>query len=158
MLEYTLKQADPGLLMVKLVGEVKSCEDINSLRQTIAQSQDQGQTHLILDFGEVRYIDSSGLGFLAMLKGMFQERGGAVAILNPSDVVRRALEFTCIDQLVPLFVSMGEAKKFLREAKVEPRITGGASEKAPEKPKEEKRPAAPKEKEQAAEPKEAAAT
>ena len=46
---------------------------------------------LVLDFSEVKFMDSSCLGVLIQARGALTADGGSLILRNPSDVARRVL-------------------------------------------------------------------
>lgn len=49
-------------------------------------------THLVIDLGEVQYIDSAALGILLMLREKAQDANKTVELRHPQGVVRDVLE------------------------------------------------------------------
>jgi len=53
-----------GVLVVRLKGRITMGDGSVQIREAIRESIDNGQTRILLDLGDVNYIDSSGLGEL----------------------------------------------------------------------------------------------
>src|SRR5215471_16710888 len=64
------------------------------LRDLINDLLGQGKQHFVLNLGGVVYIDSSGLGQLIAIWTSIRNRGGHMALLNPTKRVQRLLEIT----------------------------------------------------------------
>lgn len=58
-------------------------------------------SHIIVDFAELRFIDSSGLSALVALHSQSTAAGVRFALRNPPPMVRRVLALTGIDHLIP---------------------------------------------------------
>jgi len=70
---------------------------------------DQSQC-LILDFSEVPYVDSAGIGVLVGASVTRQNCGQSLALAGVSDRVRKALKITCVEQFFRFFDSVGAAE------------------------------------------------
>jgi anti-sigma B factor antagonist len=60
----------------------------------------EGERHLVLDLGHVRYVDSSGLGELVQAYTAARNRGGVVKLLN---VGRRLNDLLVVTKLLTVF-------------------------------------------------------
>ena len=63
----------------------------------------KGCLHLILHMGGVRFLDSSGLGLLALVSQQFKESQGTVSIANPQTYVQEMLVLANIPKLIPVY-------------------------------------------------------
>lgn len=62
-----------------------------------------GCRHLILHMGGVRFLDSSGLGLLALVSQDFKSSQGTVSIAKPQSYVREILVLANIPKLIPVY-------------------------------------------------------
>lgn len=69
--------------------------DIDDFRKT-APALIQGPLRLVIHLGEVPYIDSTGLGVLALLCVSTRRRAGDMKVAAPSAQVKEALETTML--------------------------------------------------------------
>ena len=70
-----------------------------------------GQTKVILDMIGVSYIDSAGIGLLAMTAGKLKESGGKLVVVSaPEGRATQLLKLTQINAIVPLCTTMDEAQ------------------------------------------------
>ncbi len=63
----------------------------------------KGCRHLILDMAGVRFVDSSGLGLLALVSQNFKLTQGRVSLLRPQSYVREIMNLANIAQLMPIY-------------------------------------------------------
>jgi anti-sigma B factor antagonist len=61
-----------------------------------------GATGIELDLSETTFIDTRGLAALIVLNRTAQRRNGQLRLVNPSQKVRRVLERTQMDRLIPI--------------------------------------------------------
>jgi anti-anti-sigma factor len=64
----------------------------------VLDSIDDGDYQLILDFADVRMIDSAGIGILLSTQRRVQAAGGRLVVANPSDHVRKVFSLTGVDR------------------------------------------------------------
>jgi anti-anti-sigma factor len=79
--------------------------DIASAPQLGAQILDsltRGERNLVLDFGEVRLIDSAGIGVLLSADRRVRAAGGELVVSNASSHVRRVFELTGVCRALQL--------------------------------------------------------
>ena len=64
---------------------------------------------VLLDFAEVTFIDSSGLGMLVKAHREAADAGSAFAVVSPSDHTRKLIRVLGLDQLLSIYDSSVEA-------------------------------------------------
>lgn len=57
---------------------------------------------VILDIGEIAYIDSSAIGWLISSQKTFREKGGAFAVYHVQPSVKQVLDLLKVGKVVPL--------------------------------------------------------
>lgn len=78
--------------IVSLSGKFLAGSDGPYLRQKVKDLIDVGTRMLVLDFAEVPYIDSTGLGFLAGSRVTTQTAGTSMVLANINEHVRKILD------------------------------------------------------------------
>jgi anti-anti-sigma factor len=89
-------------LIVKLTGEIDhhSIKDIREeIDSIIIDSKPQS---LILDLGEIDFMDSSGLGLVLGRLRRMNEICGKLFILNPTPRIEQILQMAGVDKLIPI--------------------------------------------------------
>ena len=69
----------------------------------------KGCRHLLLNMAEVRFVDSSGLGLLALVSQNFKLTQGRVSMLRPQSYVREILSLANIPKLIPIYDNEDDA-------------------------------------------------
>ena|SRR5947207_15772285 len=84
---------DDGEVVVDIRGEL---DDFTAprLRETLEGLAEEGFADLILDLGDMTFIDSTGLGVLVGALKRSQARHGQVTLRHPSPATRKVLELT----------------------------------------------------------------
>ncbi|MFC4062591.1 STAS domain-containing protein [Planomonospora corallina] len=85
--------SDDGVVRLAVGGEVDLSTG-QALRHLIVNAALQRPTRLIVDLGQVTFMDSTGVDALVTGRAVALEHGAAYRVTNPCSVVRRALEVT----------------------------------------------------------------
>ncbi len=70
---------------------------------------EKGEKKIILDFSNVKSIDSYALGVFIALQKSLSPEGGKIIVASPSDSIRRILEITSLDRILTVTDSLDEA-------------------------------------------------
>ncbi len=72
----------------------------------------EGQVrHLVFDFSQTTFMDSSGIGALLGRYKRMRERGGSVTIYGADPQIQRILRIAGVDKLIPQMDANGENRK-----------------------------------------------
>ncbi len=88
-----------GITIVELSGRITLGEASAGLRETIAELVAQGNKKILLNLGEVTYIDSSGIGGLVSAFNLTRGQGGELKLVNLTHKVHDLLRMTKLDTL-----------------------------------------------------------
>jgi anti-sigma B factor antagonist len=97
---------DDGVVVIEVSGELDICSS-HTVRETLATSL-SGASRLVVDLSGLRFIDSTGIGLLAMAVRRLALEAG-LAIVCPGGRVRKTLALTGLDRLVPIYSTQNEA-------------------------------------------------
>jgi anti-sigma B factor antagonist len=86
-------------VLVKLSGKI-CAEEAAQLRESLIAYIVDGQPNFVLDFGDVDYIDSAGLGSLVAIQKRALQNDGSIVIKNLKGIVKDLFELT---RLVMIF-------------------------------------------------------
>ena len=89
-----------GVTIVDLSGKITLGEGGITLREEVRKLLAEGKKKIVLNLGEVNYIDSSGLGELVSAYTAVKNAGGELKLLNLTSKVRDLLVIT---KLVTVF-------------------------------------------------------
>lgn len=79
------------------------------LEVAILGAQEARARHIILDFSDVTWVDSTGLGKLLLTYHHLNRKKVGISIVNPKPEVREVLELVKLSQLVPIYPSIDDA-------------------------------------------------
>lgn len=83
-----------GITIVDLSGRVTLGDGASALREALHQLADSGHRKVLLNFADVSYIDSSGIGLLVSSFATFNRLGGKLKLLHLGNRVKDLLVIT----------------------------------------------------------------
>jgi len=92
-MKSTTRQVD-GVSIVDCSGRITLGEGSVILRDTVRELLSKGQKKILLNLGEVSYIDSSGIGELVSAFTTVRNQGGELKLLNLTKKVHDLLQIT----------------------------------------------------------------
>ncbi len=92
-MKTSTRQID-GVTIIDLSGRITLGEGSVVLRDTIRDAVSQGNKKILLNLGDVTYIDSSGIGELVSAYTTVRNQGGELKLLNLTKKVHDLLQIT----------------------------------------------------------------
>ncbi len=83
-----------GNVVVDVSGRITLGDGSTVLRELLRDLAKKGQKHVLLNLGDVTYIDSSGIGELVGAYISFKKQGGELKLLNLTRRVHDLLQIT----------------------------------------------------------------
>jgi anti-sigma B factor antagonist len=81
-------------MVVDVAGRITLGEGSSALRDSVREMVGKGQKKILLNLGEVSYIDSSGIGELVSAYTTVTNGGGQLKLLNLTKRVKDLLQIT----------------------------------------------------------------
>jgi anti-sigma B factor antagonist len=104
-----------GVTVFDLAGELDAYTS-ERFREAILAQIDAGMKLLVVDFLDVEYIDSSGLGALVAGLKRISERDGHIYVVCQESQVQKVLRITGLNKVFPIYVDRDSAVKAIRQA------------------------------------------
>jgi anti-sigma B factor antagonist len=92
-MKISTRQVD-GVTIVDCSGRITLGEGSVTLRETVTQLLGKGQKKILLNLGDVNYIDSSGIGELVSAFTTVRKQSGDLKLLNLTKKVHDLLQIT----------------------------------------------------------------
>lgn len=98
-----------AVTVVELPGPRIKLDENDAVRQRLMDNVDGGKAHLVLDFSNVEFVDSSFLGFLIILLKRATAVGGDVRLCSLKPVLRSTFTLMRLDRLFAIHESSAQA-------------------------------------------------
>jgi len=92
-MKVSTRQVD-GVTIVDCSGRITLGEGSVMLKDTVRELLSKGQKRILLNLGDVNYIDSSGIGELVSAFTTVRNQGGELKLLNLTKKVHDLLQIT----------------------------------------------------------------
>ncbi len=102
-----------GVTVLTLAGRVTLGDESNQLRAKIKELLAAGKKRMVLDLGDVTYIDSAGLGTLVAAYTSTRSEGGEIHLANITKKFSELLSITKLLTIFDVHTSIADALKAL---------------------------------------------
>lgn len=110
MSDITISERQAGdVTVLDLQGKVTIGEGSVALRNAIRRLLGEGKNKILLNLGNVGYIDSSGIGELVSSYTAVKKEGGSLKLLNLTQKIQDLLAITKLLTVFDTFDEEGEA-------------------------------------------------
>jgi anti-anti-sigma factor len=109
LLNISERNVEPDITVIELSGKLalgRESQRIESLAEDMAK---KGVKRVVVDLTAVDYIDSAGIGVLAMASGKLKEAGGTMAIVATEGRVLQLLNLTQVSAIVKVCPTVAAA-------------------------------------------------
>jgi anti-sigma B factor antagonist len=104
-----------GIIIVDCTGRIVFGEESSLMRETVKKAISENN-RIVLNLGEVNYIDSGGLGTLVALRTTAQNAGGTIKLTSLTKRVGDLLQVTKLLTVFDVYNSEAEAVESFRKA------------------------------------------
>jgi anti-anti-sigma factor len=109
LLQIQERTIEPDIAVVELSGKLALGRESQRIETVVDQMVRQGRSKAVLDMTQVDYIDSAGIGLLALAAGRMKESGGKLAIVAPEGRVLEMLKMTQMTAILTVVNTLQEA-------------------------------------------------
>ena len=111
-----IHELSPDISAMAFTGRLIRGHQWNDVEFVIRERVDRGLRKLVLDFSGLNYIDSAGIGFVAVCVSMLEQAGGRIAIAGAAGQVKELLTLTHVDRVVSIYPDLPSARSALSGA------------------------------------------
>ena len=115
VVDVEARELSPGITAISFTGRLVLGNRLGEVEHAIREKIKQGCRKLILDFSGLKFIDSAGIGMLAMWFGLMEREGGKIAIAGATAQVSELLEMTHLNRLLGMYLDVASAHSALAE-------------------------------------------
>jgi anti-sigma B factor antagonist len=98
-----IRKVAGGAVVFDMSGKLCSGQPLLALRDKVKQLLDEGGSKVVINLGNVSYIDSAGLGELITTYTTLRNHSGAVNLLKPSKRIKDLLQMSKLLSVFTLF-------------------------------------------------------
>lgn len=95
--------------ILSVQGVIKLNESGRLLSDRLKNILETGQKSVLVDLSEVDEVDSTGLGELVGYLQLFSKQGRQLAVVKPTEKIRRLFEFMNLDKVLPIYEDLDQA-------------------------------------------------
>ena len=99
-LQIEQRGIDPDITVVELIGTLALGRESQRIETLIDELANRGHVKVMLDMTKVEYIDSAGIGLIALAAGKLKEAGGRCIVVAPEGRVLHLLTMTQMTSIV----------------------------------------------------------
>lgn len=96
-------------VVVDLKGNIMGGPEASELNTQLHNMVDQGKKHIVIDLGEVAFMNSSGLGMLISCLTTVKNAGGELKLANATEKIQSLLIITKLVQIFENYDSVAKA-------------------------------------------------
>ncbi len=98
-------------VIIELKGDVMGGDDTKEFNQLLHKLIDEGKKNVIIDLGEVKFMNSSGLGMLISGLTTVKRENGGLKLANVTEKIESLLIITKLITIFESYDSVDEAVK-----------------------------------------------
>jgi anti-sigma B factor antagonist len=107
------RELSPDITVMTFTGRLILDTQLKDVEDAIREHIMQGQKKLILDFSGLNYIDSAGIGVIAVCIGLMERSGRKLAVVGAAGQVKQLLELTHLNLSVRTYPDLSSAQAAL---------------------------------------------
>jgi len=107
------KRIEPDILVLELSGKLIGGNESQRLEWKLNELIAGNQRKIILDLTGVKYVDSGGVGIIAVAGGKMKNEGGRLVLAGAKGTVEEVLKFTRIGDFLGMFENTAVATESL---------------------------------------------
>ena len=100
---------DQSLAVLEIVGRLTMGRDCQEVEWKMEELSKAGKKIVVIDMGQVTFIDSTGLGIFAMCSGKLKTMGGRLLLAAPSPPVENVFKLTNVNTILSIYPTLQEA-------------------------------------------------
>ena len=121
-----IHRSDGDVLIVEVLDARLATNAARNFGEQLSHLVELGHNRVVLNLQRVRFIDSSGLGIIVMIRQRLADRG-EIAIVSDQEAVLNVLKLTRMNKIFRIFADESAAVAAVREGTSSSPPTGASS-------------------------------
>jgi len=109
VIDYTTRKVEPGITVAEFTGRLSLGNRLLEVEKAVKDQILKDCQKLVLDVTQLSYVDSAGIGMLALCIGTVQRAGGQVHLAVVDGKVKDMVELVRLNQIAPLYPDAASA-------------------------------------------------
>ncbi len=114
-MEFKIEKLD-NYTLIQVVEEKLDTHIAPTLKSELVLVSGNGEKNIILDLGNVRYCDSSGLSAILVANRLCKNAGGTFVLTGLNDAVERLITISQLDTVLNITDTVEDGVKLLKNA------------------------------------------
>jgi anti-anti-sigma factor len=110
LLQIVEREVSPELSVVELTGRLALGRESQRIESLVEDLIKKSIRKVIFDLSGVDYIDSAGIGIIALASGKLRESGGTLSLVAPQGRALQLINLTQMNLIVKVYPTLDEAK------------------------------------------------
>jgi len=107
-MKYSLKDVF-GVNVIEVKGKLEGGPGASEFQDMVASKIDEGSKKFVVDLGDVKYVNSTGIGILIRAYTTLKNSDGDMKLADISDKVQGVLSITKLDTIFDYFDTVNDA-------------------------------------------------
>src|SRR5437016_3964225 len=109
LLTIVERKVEPDITVVEVSGRLAQGRESQRIETMFEEFAGKGVARVVMDLTGVEYIDSAGIGILALASGKLKAAGGTLAVVAPEGRVLQMLNLTQMNSIVKVCPTLAAA-------------------------------------------------
>ena len=103
------QKREPGITVIEIAGRITLGRESGQIEVAVLKALHEGARRIVIDFGQVSWIDSTGIGIVAYCFGKASQAGANLSVAAANGRVLEVFKITRIDQVIDFFPDIASA-------------------------------------------------
>jgi len=109
LLQIVERQMEPDITVVEITGRLALGRESQRIESLVEELAKKASKRVIFDLTGVDYIDSAGIGMVALASGKLKETGATLVLVATEGRVLQLLNLTQMNTIVKVYGTVAEA-------------------------------------------------
>ena len=100
MLTLTVERIEPDIHVLKLAGRLGIGSSGQELQWKVEELLAKSEKKVVMDFTDLKYLDSTGLGIVVFCSGKLNESGGELHVAGANPTILNLFKITRVDKVL----------------------------------------------------------
>jgi anti-sigma B factor antagonist len=111
--DMVIDELSPGIIALCFTGRLVLGNRLSDVEHAILKRIRQGHRRVLVDLSGLEFIESAGIGMLAVWSGVTEREGGKLAVAGATGQVEQMLELSRLDRVLGLYPAVEPAHNAL---------------------------------------------